>query len=231
MTCEQCNEWLGDAVEGTLDAERQAQIDAHCRGCAACRELLNDLKEIRAAAATLDRHTPSPELWKAIAAKVDDPDVAASRFGRSRWVSNWPQLAGSPTRQPRWGALAAAAALVMMIGAAGWFASSTNRGGSDGTASDLVRNAASELQLAEQHYQNAITALEQLTVARDSALDPSVAAEIAQSLKSIDRAIDNSRAALKSDPSSFVAQTSLLEALRMKVALLQETVSLMNARS
>ena len=37
--------------------------------------------------------------------------------------------------------------------------------GSDGAASDLARNAASELQLAEQHYQNAITALEQLTVA------------------------------------------------------------------
>jgi hypothetical protein len=36
---------------------------------------------------------------------------------------------------------------------------------------------------------------------------------------------------LESDPSSFVAQTSLLEALRMKVALLQETVSLMNATS
>ena len=35
MTCEQCTEWLGDAVDGTLDAERQAQIDAHCRGCAA----------------------------------------------------------------------------------------------------------------------------------------------------------------------------------------------------
>ena len=94
-----------------------------------------------------------------------------------------------------------------------------------------MRSAASELQLAEQHYQNAITALEQLTVERDDALDPSVAAEIAQSLKSIDRAIDDSRAALKSDPGSFVAQTSLLEALRMKVALLQETVSLMNARS
>ncbi len=78
---------------------------------------------------------------------------------------------------------------------------------------------------------NAIAALEQLTVKRDSTLDPSVAAEIAQSLQSIDRAIDDSRAALKSDPNSFVAQTSLLEALRMKVALLQETVSLMNARS
>ena len=73
---------------------------------------------------------------------------------------------------------------------------------------------------------NAIAALEKLTVAQDTALDPMVAAEIAQSLQSIDRAIDDSRAALKAEPGSFVAQTSLLEALRMKVALLQETVSL-----
>ena len=103
------------------------------------------------------------------------------------------------------------------------------RGGSESVA-ELAR-ATSELQLAEQHYLNAIASLEQLTVQRDSTLDPAIAAEIAQSLQSIDRAIDDSRAALKADPRSFVAQTSLLEALRMKVALLQETVSLMNARS
>jgi predicted anti-sigma-YlaC factor YlaD len=216
MTCQQVNEWLGDSVDGTLDAERQAQIDAHGHVCAACRELLTDLKEIRAAAATLERRTPSPDLWRAIAAKVDP--IVALPPGRGRWTSTWPQLA--------------AAALMIMLGTAAWFASGTSwRGGNGETPSDLVRNAASELQLAEQHYENAITALEQLTVQRDNALDPSVAAEIAQSLQSIDRAINDSRSALKSDPSSFVAQTSLLEALRMKVALLQETVSLMNARS
>ena len=82
MTCEQCNEWLGDAVDGTLDADRQAQIDAHCRGCMACRELLADLKEIRAAAATLDRLTPSPDVWRAIAAKVERPNVVAQQAGR-----------------------------------------------------------------------------------------------------------------------------------------------------
>ena len=148
-------------------------------------------------------------------------DRGEGRATRSAEVaSTWPQLA-------------AAAALVMVLGAAAWFAIGTappERQATD-TASELVRSAASELQLAEQHYLNAITALEQLTVNRDTALDPAIAAEIAQSLKSIDRAIDDSRAALKSDPSSFVAQTSLLEALRMKVALLQETVSLMNATS
>ena len=222
MTCEQCNEWLGDAVDGTLDAARQVQLDAHCSGCAACRELLDDLKDIRAAAATLDRYTPSPEVWRAIAAKVDGPVSAAWPHGRVKPAAIRSQLS----------MLAAAAALVLMLGAAAWFAIGSGwRGRTTDTASDLVRNAASELQLAEQHYANAITALEQLTVDRDSALDPAVAAEIAQSLASIDRAIAESRAALKSDPNSFVAQTSLLEALRMKVALLQETVSLMNARS
>ena len=216
MTCEQCNAWLGDATDGTLDVERHAQVDAHCRECAACGELLNDLKEIRAPAAMLDRHTPSPEVWRAIAAKVSPASPAP--LHRSRLTESWTQLA-------------AAAALVMMLGAAAWFSAGQWRSASDGTASDLVRSATSELQLAEEHYENAITALERLTAEKDNALDPSVAAEIAQSLDSIDRAIDDSRAALKSNPDSFVAQTSLLEALRMKVALLQETVSLMNARS
>ena len=221
MTCEQISDWLGESVEGTLDAERRAQLDAHTRGCIACRDLLNDLMEIRAAAATLDRRTPSPELWRAIEARAQRSEAPTRQ---SRW-------AGSLTRLPRWGALAAAAALMIILGSAIWFAARDQRSGNQNASSELVRSAASELQLAEQHYENAITALEQLTVAKDNALDPSVAAEIAQSLKSIDRAIDDSRAALKADPNSFIAQTSLLEALRMKVALLQETVSLMNATS
>jgi hypothetical protein len=137
-------------------------------------------------------------------------------------------------RLPHWSALAAAA-LLMMLGAAAWFGMPVQRSTPDDArtenSAELARNAASELQLAEQHYENAIVALERLTVNRDSTLDPVVAAQIAQSLQSIDRAINDSRAALKSEPNSFVAQTSLLEALRMKVALLQETVSLMNTTS
>src|SRR5688572_23107326 len=100
MTCEQCHDWLGDAVEGTLDADRQAQIDAHCLTCAACRQLLNDLKEIRAAAATLDRRTPSPELWRMIEAKVER-ESGGSRRGHLTAA---------------WTKLAAAAALMMMLG-------------------------------------------------------------------------------------------------------------------
>jgi len=218
MNCERYGEWMGDAVDGTLEQAQQAELDAHCRSCSHCRELLSDLMEIRAAAATLDRLTPSPEVWTTIAAKVQTSASGAS-----------PQRTG-PRVLP-WMQLAAAAAFVVMLGAAAWFGLANRPPAGSGESTAELARAASELQLAEEHYLKAISSLEQLTLQKDSTLDPAVAAEIAQSLQSIDRAIDDSRAALKADPRSFVAQTSLLEALRMKVALLQETVSLMNARS
>jgi hypothetical protein len=224
MNCERYSEWISEAVDGTLGGDMRAALEAHCRGCGECRELMQDLLEIRAAAATLDRFTPSPDVWNAIAAKIDSPAFVALPRRRAKAA-----LPYGPAFS--WVQLAAAAALVTMLGAAAWFGLSMRpSGGGSETTAELAR-ATSELQLAEEHYLNAIASLEQLTVQKDSMLDPSVAAEIAQSLQSIDRAISDSRAALKSDPSSFVAQTSLLEALRMKVALLQETVSLMNARS
>ena len=44
----------------------------------------------------------------------------------------------------------------------------------------------------------------------------------------IDQAIGESRSALRSQPSSTNAQDSLFEAMRNKVALLQQTVELIN---
>ena len=221
MNCEHCADRLGDAVDGTLSVEERAQVDEHCRGCEACRHLLNDLLEIRATAASLALPTPSPEVWDAIYASIqhrDKPGFAALwRPGpRHVWL--------------RYGTVAAA--LVLMLGAAVWFDLRPKLGPtSEQSAADLSRAALTELQLAEQHYLKAIRSLEQLAANRDRTLDPAVAASIAQSLESIDRAISDSRAALESEPQSLVAQASLLEALRTKVTLLQETVSLMNARS
>ena len=220
MNCDQCNERLGDMVDDTLAPGDREPVEAHLRGCEACRDLLADLREIRAAAAGLERLDPSPAVWNAITAKIE-PLAFAPRPPRKRLA------ALTLTRQG--GALAAAAALVLTLGAAAWFGLASP-GRTGGSTADLTRTAATELQLAEQHYDNAIKSLEQLMVSKNTVLDPAVAADIAQSLQTIDRAIADSRAALKAEPESFVAQTSLLEALRMKVTLLQETVSLMNAR-
>ena len=216
MTCEECTAVFGDAVDGTLEPHRRADMETHCSGCANCASLLQDLMEIRAAAAALPHVTAPRRVWDAISAQVEQPG---------------PERHRAPMSGVRWETLAAAAGLLLMVGLAAWVALGPDWRPAQEDAAGIARNAANELQLAEQHYLNAISSLEQLTADRSAALDPAVAAEIAESLQSIDMAIADSRAALKAEPESFVAQTSLLEALRMKVAVLQETVSLMNARS
>ena len=59
-------------------------------------------------------------------------------------------------------------------------------------------------------------------------LDPQVAAVLQKNLTVIDQAVTESREALRSQPSSSNAQNGLFDALRTKVALLQQTVELIN---
>jgi hypothetical protein len=91
-----------------------------------------------------------------------------------------------------------------------------------------VRSVETEFKLAEEHYQNAIAGLEQITRTESTALDPQVASVLRKNLDVIDQAIGESRAALQTQPTSEVAQESLFEALRNKVGLLQDTVVLIN---
>ncbi len=82
--------------------------------------------------------------------------------------------------------------------------------------------------MAEQHYEKAITGLEQIAKSGEGALDPQVAATLRNNLGVIDQAISDSRVALAQQPGSQLAQESLFEAFRRKVALLQDTVALIN---
>ena len=105
-------------------------------------------------------------------------------------------------------------------------------------ADTTVQDVESEFRLAEQHYQNAITKLEQAArldqatagepATGDSAIDPATAAMLQKNLHVIDAAIAESRAALRTEPQSVAARDSLFDALKRKVALLQDTIALMN---
>jgi hypothetical protein len=93
---------------------------------------------------------------------------------------------------------------------------------------EAVASVQAELQLATEHYEKAIQQLEQIARSENGALDPQVASVFQRNLQVIDQAIDESRAALKTQPASADVQESLFDAMRSKVALLQQTVELIN---
>lgn len=92
----------------------------------------------------------------------------------------------------------------------------------------LVQSVEMELRLAEQHYEKAIAGLELVAKADQGSLDPQLAAVLQKNLGIIDQAILESRVALQSQPTNQLAQASLFEAFRRKVALLQDTITLIN---
>ena len=85
-----------------------------------------------------------------------------------------------------------------------------------------------EFDLAEMQYTNAIAGLESITKSEQSALDMDTADVLKANLTVIDGAITESRAALQTEPDNPIAQESLFDALRSKLELLQDVVSLIN---
>ena len=226
MRCADFTESIAEFVDGTLDPADQRALERHVEGCAACRALVADLKSIQAAAFTIDRLELPRHLWPAIQARVATEPPAASR-GR---LLAWP-----PTR-PALATWAAAAALALAVGLGIYsIRSATPRheeiaaeSSAAGDPAEVVASVQAELEAAESHYEKAIQGLEQIAQSERGALDPQVAAVLQKNLQVIDQAIGESRAALQQQPASAYAQDSLFDAMRSKVALLQQTVELIN---
>jgi len=132
--------------------------------------------------------------------------------------------------------LAMAASLVIGVGASLWVlrapAAPAAPAGTQAAVSpsgkDLVKDVDEHLRIADAHYEQAIAGLEQVVQTEQASLDPAVAETLKTNLGVIDKAIRESRAAIQSQPHSELAQTSLFEALRQKVALLEDTIALIN---
>ena len=222
MNCSDIGDRLSLLVDGELPQNERTSIEDHLAGCEDCRGLRQDLERVRRTAASLGPIEPPDHVWLQVA-------------GQIRLEKPSPRLrlplrhATRPSAIGQW--LGIAAALLVATVASYYFVGNTPApsvvpGNAPTTAS--VETIATELDLAMQHYEKAISELEVLARSDSDALDPTVAATLAQNVSTINTAIEESREALKQNPGSEPARESLFEALRRKVGVLQATVNLMN---
>jgi hypothetical protein len=226
MTSSPCERHYGsiqELADGTLGSIRRAELELHLEGCNACRALLADLQRIRETAGSLDRLVPPEHVWLQVAGRlrqegrVTEAPPAASRGRHAALLAIAAALV-----------LAVAGSLYVLFPRAGGTPTPGTQVSGNASGPDTVQAIGMELQLAEQHYQKAITGLEQAATAEDGALDPETAAMLKKHLELIDQAIAESRAAVRAEPQSAAALDSLFDALKQKVALLQNTIALMN---
>ena len=66
---------LATYLEGDAPDAVRAAMEAHAAGCSDCRQLLEDIGDIRDEAAALPALTPSRDLWSGIAERIDAPVI------------------------------------------------------------------------------------------------------------------------------------------------------------
>jgi hypothetical protein len=223
---------INDYVDGTSDPFERNAVEQHLRACAVCRQLVDDLREIRRATGALELREPPVRAWGRIerAIKLEQGNDSRTRgsysfVGKAGW--------GTSGRTPYWLAAAAVLLLATLVGVRYMPGRSQPAGDGDTVETSVSASRAaeaieSELRLAESHYENAIKGLEAAAQNDQDALDPRTAATLQKNLAVIDQAISESRAAMRAQPASEPAKQSLIENFKTKIALLQDTVALIN---
>jgi anti-sigma factor RsiW len=227
MACEKYLNSIHDRVDGTIGSIRRAELEMHLDGCDECRALLEDLQRIHDAAAGLPALAAPDRAWLQIAGRLrmegrirgDAPQARAARRPYVAWLGIAAALV-----------IAVSSALVVLMprtAPAPAPAVATQVPGNpaiDASPADAV-NA---VDAAQAQFEKAIADLEKVAKANQQSLDPGTSATIEKNLGILDQAIAENRAVVKSQPASVAARETLFDALRQKVSLLQDTISLIN---
>jgi anti-sigma factor RsiW len=218
-------EWtdkLSDYLDDELSPEERYAVESHLLGCAACNEVLNDLKRVVAQAQSLEPRPPQADLWPGIARRTD-----AIRQPRRVTVTVWQavaaglmiallsgavvwQMVGRP-KDLRYTEAAAAPADVAQTGVAQPFRAAT----------DVV-----PVTFADAQYDAAVADLQKTLNDNRKRLDKTTVAIVEHNLQLIDQAIEQARQALDADPANDYLSSHLVEARRRKLDLLRRATEL-----
>jgi len=225
MTTDSFTDRLSEYLDGEITPAERDDIDRHLTQCAECRSTLEDLRGVVSEAALLRDARPVRDLWSGIVGQIAPdgrPRARVSPFRRaitSRLSFTLPQLA------------AAGIALMVLSGGLVWMARSGDPradfdplSAQSGPASPTPILA--PVNFADQHYDEAIADLERTLEAGRTKLDPETVRVLEENLGAIDRAIDQCRRALATDPANVYLNTHLANARQRKIALLRRATML-----
>jgi anti-sigma factor RsiW len=210
-------EQLSDFADGAVTPDVAAAVERHVAGCVACRVNLERLRAVLHRAAALPSTIEPPaEAWSALQVRLRRPAVSRSR----------------PMVWRRWG-LRAAAALLLVAGSSALTvvvlrgrAPSDVAAGRQHPGAPARPAAPAAVQAVERSYADVVDELTVTLSTQRKALSPATIATLERSLRVIDDAIREARAALAADPGNDALLDILSANYEQKVQLLRRASEL-----
>lgn len=203
-TCAEARERLDDHVDGLLDEDGRTAVEAHLLACEECRREERALRALVAEAAALARDVAPPnDLWPGIERRI--------RPGARAWL----------------GHLAAAACILLAVAAA--ITARQPRGAlppeAATSAPQPAAQAAGDLQQLERDYERAASTLLAQMRSRRGHIPEETIAQVEDSLRTIDAALGQIRAALRQQPDEPALHLMLAATHRKKVEVLRRVMN------
>jgi hypothetical protein len=199
---------LSAYLDDELSPAERLEMERHLLDCAACREALEDLRDVVAAAHGLEDRPPDRDLWPGIAAGM------AGHAGPARRVGSWAT------------AVAAGVLLAVTSALSAWVII----GGDDVTPREArTPEPFAVLQPVvntNAPYGAAVEDLLDVLESRRDQLSPRTVAVLEGSLATIDRAIAEATAALEQDPGDVSLASHIAGQRQLKLAVLRQVEKL-----
>ena len=228
---------LSAYLDDELDRGSRARLEAHLAGCSECASLLADLRAIVAAAPGHAGRAPSHDLWPQIESRLGESEVISIGTVRP---------SARPTdRRFGWRELIAASIVMAALGggAVYWALGSghTDRDGlplahvpvptQPATPDSSVSSNSRNVAYAEREYDSAVRDLELVLDAGRSRLDTATVRSVEESLRKIDAAIAEAKAAIQRDPANGYLNRQIAANMRRKLNLLRTATNAIAART
>jgi anti-sigma factor RsiW len=207
---------LSELADGDLALEAVASIERHLAQCAACRAELAGLRAVIERAGTLPASIEPPaEAWIALRHRLRRHSRSAPR--RSYWIREW--------------GLRAAAAVVLVVGSSALTVLVLRSRVPAHVASAPATTAAAPavpaaVRAVERSYADVLDELTVTISAQRGTLGPETIATLERTLRVIDEAIAEARAALAADPRNAALLDVLSANYEQKVQLLRRVSEL-----
>lgn len=211
---------LSEYLDDELSVGDRQSLEAHLAVCDPCRAILEDLRAVVSQAKQLTDSAPAYDLWRGIETRISTRTARVSPFRRAltaRLSFTVPQVA------------AAGLALMVLSGGLVWMA----RSGDPRADVPAIRAQVADEEpsvapanFADHSYDTAVAELERTLEAGRKSLDPETIRVLEENLAAIDRAIDQCRRALSTDPSNLYLNTHLADARQRKLLLLRRATAL-----
>ena len=232
MNCENCQDLIGEFLDGALSHEDQVKLNFHLEECLGCADVRNDLQAIVGFCQShRGEYTAPPNekaLWLRIrnmieagaGSTVSAParKISWSNWAGRSWELSLPQLAASAA------AIVLVVSLSTVVGLRRWDSGTTQLNAAGGDANFQV--AAAKMRDRVSQQQQIISYWNQRVEFNKARWNPQMRESFDRNLQVIDQAVNESLNALTQNPHDEVSEEMLNAALNEKLSLLKEFASL-----